>query len=265
MRAQRLVELVRPVAELARSIDFYTHALGFAEESGPDGYALLPEAWGTTPRAFARLRLGQQTLMLAECETTQPDSGAEDPRFQHIAIIASDMALAWQRLRAYGPLASISQGGPQQLPADSGGVSAVKFRDPDGHPLELLAFPAGAVPQRWALAGGPTLGIDHSAISVADADVSIAFYAREMGLRQASRQVNQGAEQARLDGLVAPMVDVVGLQPATPTPHLELLGYRPAHRPLALASGPRSTTVWSGAASPSWLVDPDGHPHLLIP
>lgn len=265
MRAQRLVELVRPVAGLARSIDFYTLALGFTKEPAPDAYALLPEAWGATPRAFARLRLGQQTLMLAECETTLPDSGAEDTRFQHIAIIASDMALAWQRLGACGPLASISQGGPQQLPASSGGVSAVKFRDPDGHPLELLAFPAGAVPEQWALAGGPTLGIDHSAISVADAEVSVAFYAGRMGLSQASRQLNQGAEQARLDGLDAPVVDVVGLQPARPTPHLELLGYRPARRPLASASGPRSTTVWSGAATPSWLVDPDGHPHLLIP
>ncbi len=39
--------------------------------------------------------------------------------------------------------------GPERLPARSGGVSAFKFRDPDGHPLELLAFPPEAVPPIW--------------------------------------------------------------------------------------------------------------------
>lgn len=36
-----------------------------------------------------------------------------------------------------------------RLPESSGGVTAFKFRDPDGHPLELLAFPDGKVPSRW--------------------------------------------------------------------------------------------------------------------
>ena len=71
------------------------------------------------------------------------------------------------------------------------------------------------------------LGYDHSAISVAEVDRSAAFYGL-LGLEQASRQLNSGAEQERLDGLPeGDVVDVVAMRPAAaPTPHVELLAYR---------------------------------------
>jgi hypothetical protein len=49
-------------------------------------------------------------------------------------------------------------------------VTAFKFRDHDGHPLELLAFPEGRVPGpgRTANGTGPFLGVDHTAIAVRD-------------------------------------------------------------------------------------------------
>ena len=267
---QRMQELVRPVRDLTRSRAFYCQALGLTEAAEPvlagDDYRLLADAWGAVPQHFLRLSFGRQTLLLAACEQPPqpPDAGADDPRFQHIALRTADIDAAWRRLLAHGPVDAIGQGGPQRLPAASGGVTAVKFRDPDGHPLELLV-PTGT---------GIVAGIDHSAITVSDADASIAFYAERLGLRLQARQVNRGAEQARLDGLAAPVVEVVALLPAAGSPHLELLGYRPA-RPAAAAAaagagigtGPRSTTVWRRVAgsAPALVTDPDGHPHLLLP
>jgi catechol 2,3-dioxygenase-like lactoylglutathione lyase family enzyme len=324
-KAVCLVELVRPVADLERACAFYRDALGFvadaAREHAPEHaleHALvqaLAEAWGHTPRGLARLRLGGQTLLLAACAGTRklPDGGAEDPRFQHIAIVTPDIDAAWARVRAVAPsLRSITHGGPVQLPAASGGVSACKFRDPDGHPVELIAFAPGHVPPRWQTAAGAatalpasrmparvpalmpalvpaptpalTQGIDHSAITVADAGRSVDFYRGLLGLAETARQTNRGLEQALLDGLPAPVVDVVGLAAGDAPPHLELLGYHrsgPAGHPGLdwrdpdRGSGPRTCTVWAVADAdtgadastpPSVRIvhDPDGHTLLLL-
>ena len=104
---------------------------------------------------------------------------------------------------------------PRHLPARSGGAAAFKFRDPDGHPLELIQFP-----------DGHDDGIDHSAIVVLDAERSIAFYRDHLGFDVASSQINTGQEQDRLDALPDVTVEVVALTPHQPTPHLELLAYR---------------------------------------
>ncbi|MES2188335.1 MAG: VOC family protein [Pseudomonadota bacterium] len=313
-----LVELVRPVADLERACAFYHDALGFVPDaasaadaaraaSAADDTALalaLATAWGQPPPALARLRLGRQTLLLAACAsahgvspagtTAWPDGGADDPRFQHIAIVTPDIDAAWRRVRAAAPaLRSITRGGPVQLPAASGGVRACKFRDPDGHPVELIAFAPGQVPPRWQGATGTatvpppapvsarrsaltcalTLGIDHSAITVADAGRSVDFYRDLLGLFETARQTNRGPEQAQLDGLPAPVVEVVGLAAGGAPPHLELLGY---HRPGTAAGGPEAhglgtCTVWAAAgggadaAPPVRIVhDPDGHTLLLL-
>ena len=263
-----LVELARPVRDLERARQFYVNALGFAEclRVGPfDGLLALSlaRAWKLLAKpSMLRLQIGAQTLVLVDCAQYRgpPDTGALDTRFQHIAVITPHMAEAWQRVEPHAR--AISHGGPQRLPASTGGVTAVKFRDPDGHPVELLAFAPEAMPARWA--SGAT-GIDHSAIGVADADRSIGFYGR-MGLQVTARQTNQGDEQARLDGLSAPVVEVVGLAPPEPSPHLELLAYRSVRPAPGPTAGPRTTTVWSsGRTTPFLMTDPDGHAHLLMP
>ena len=121
----------------------------------------------------------------------------------------------------------ISIGGPQRLPAASGGVTAWKARDPDGHPVELIDFPGGPSAETWAEAPGLFLGIDHSALTVTDLDAALAFFTGALGIRLAQRGLNVGPEQARLDGLPDPEVDVLALEPAGGgPPHLELLHYR---------------------------------------
>ncbi|MGH6681389.1 MAG: VOC family protein, partial [Bradyrhizobium sp.] len=111
---------------------------------------------------------------------------------------------------------------------------AYKFRDPEGHPLEWIAFPPKVGDPQWHSRGrARVLCYDHSAIVVGDVERSIAFYAGLLGFKLGGRSLNIGTEQDRLDGLTGCDVDVVALQPARlATPHVELLHYRmPAGRP----------------------------------
>lgn len=234
--AARLLRVTLPVSDLARFAAFYRDALGFAvlgtRTRGGEGFARA------TATALARaevttLRLGTQHL---ELERHDPpgrpypdDSRSQDLWFQHAAIIVADMDTAYRRLCAAGAT-PISRDGPERLPESSGGVTAFKFRDPDGHPLELLQFPAGREPVFWRgaprVAGEPCLGVDHSAIGVADAPASARFYAAALGLSNTAAGVNSGPAQQRLDDAPGAVVDVLALTPADAPPHVELLGYR---------------------------------------
>jgi catechol 2,3-dioxygenase-like lactoylglutathione lyase family enzyme len=236
--ASRLLRIALNVADLARARAYYCDALGFAtvraDEPVADWTRLLADE--EVRVRTARLRLGRQELELVEYDPPgveyPPGSSAADLWFQHVAIVTHDIATAYRRLNRYGAT-EITQGGPQRLPPAVGAVAAFKFRDPEGHPLELIQFPRGVGDPEWQSAsGGPTLGIDHSALSVGDAERSLAFYGC-LGLDARARQVNSGPEQDRLDGLSNVVVDVIGLQPAAErTPHVELLCYStPRGRP----------------------------------
>ena len=285
----------RSVADLARAIDFYGEALGFECEA-------MNIADAGAPRC-ARLRLGDESIELYERAGVEPrglvmhDAGISSAGFQHVAIVASDMDAAMARLRRFAPSA-ISRGDAVRLPASAGGVTAYKFRDPDGHPLELISFPAGTGNPKWQRVrpDQPTLGIDHSAISVGNVERSLTFYTAGLGFALTSRQVNSGIEQDRLDGVGAVVVDVLGLMPAgVDTPHLELLGYRhPAPqspRRVAMERDPSDRLAWrvqgldaivarlasrprlDAGSDPAcmklgtgkWLLrDPDGHLMVLL-
>ena len=181
--------------------------------------------------------------------------------FQHLALVTDDVDLAWATARAAGA-AAISLDGPVTLPDSAGGVTAVKFRDPEGHPLELIRFPDIAA-RGWK--GQGLLGIDHSAIVVSDLTASCAFY-ELAGLAKGEATLNHGATQAALDGLEAPCADVVPMQPDDAPPHVELLHYRWPQKdcrvPWAVNDVAATRIVWDGPAS-GLLRDPDGHLHQI--
>jgi catechol 2,3-dioxygenase-like lactoylglutathione lyase family enzyme len=215
-------------------------------------------------RQGACLHLGAQRIRLvaaaADARPCPADSTAADRWFQHFAIVTNDIAAACAAALSAGAVA-ITQGGPQHLPARAGGVHAWKFRDPDGHPLELLQFPPHAIPPAWRNGHSLHLGIDHSAISVGDVDASIDYYARRFGFTVASRQINHGIEQSRLDGLAEARAEVVALHPPRDaTPHLELLGYQPPGRPSPFVLGDvAATCIVLAANHDGGAPDPDGH------
>ena len=121
------------------------------------------------------LRLGREQIELLEFTDSAgrpypPGSTSTDLWFQHMAIVVSDMTDAYQLVMANRRFRRISRDGPVRLPDSSGGLTAFKFRDHDGHPLELLAFPDGRVPGEWRSGNGTGsfLGVDHTAIGISD-------------------------------------------------------------------------------------------------
>jgi catechol 2,3-dioxygenase-like lactoylglutathione lyase family enzyme len=141
--------------------------------------------------------------------------------------VVNDMTDAHQRVMANRRFRPISRHGPVRLPEHSGGVTAFKFRDHDGHPLELLAFPEGRVPGEWRSGNGtgPFLGVDHTAIAVGDTARSARFFRSVFGFSTGTRTENRGPEQADLDDVDDVHVSVTRLAPDLPAPRLELLHY----------------------------------------
>ena len=243
-----VLRVSRVVADLSRAARFYNEGLGFS--------LVRPTL----------VRLGWQEVELVQGEAGPGTfTAANDLGFQHLAIVVSDMDAAFTRLIAQTP-AAISTGGPQLLPPDNGGVTAFKFRDPDGHPLELLHFPPGQGRALWRASGeGPFLGIDHSALAVSDTAASVAFYAG-LGFTVAATSLNHGPAQSRLDGIENARVEVTSLRPPDGgSPGLELLCYAPPGRENRRPAASQWTTLLTpGSGEPAWLEDPDGHVLLAV-
>ncbi len=248
--ARRVARIDFTAADLARTRRFY-EALGFTAvgEVGPvdaTELALLDVAHASAERLT--LRLGAQTVSFLRFDPPgrayPDDSTATDLWFQHIAIAVSDMAEAHARAMAAGAR-PITRGGPQTLPANTGGVTAFKFRDPDGHPLELLFFPAGTGAAAWQarLPASPFLGIDHTALSVGDAGRAQAFF-EELGLTAGAASHNRGIEQERLDDIAGDRCRVIPMRPPEAPPHVELLAYETGAR-RSLPERTRADDVWA--------------------
>jgi catechol 2,3-dioxygenase-like lactoylglutathione lyase family enzyme len=140
----------------------------------------------------------------------------------------SDMEKAWAHVSRF-PIRSISSA-PQTIPETNiaaAGIKAVKFKDPDGHPVELLWFPTGKGDPRWQQADGRLfLGIDHSAIAVGSTERSAAFWRDLIGLRVAGGSLNTGPTQEQLDNAFGAVVRITGLRPeGQHGPGLEFLQY----------------------------------------
>jgi len=269
----RIVRISRVVADLDRAAMFYRDGLGFRIASrgplDPAVSALLGLPGATVEEAV--LRLGDEEIALVRFDPPgapyPADSRSNDGWFQHLAIVVDDMAAAWRQLAAQSPRL-ISTNGPERLPPRNGAVTAVKFRDPDGHPLELIQFPPGGGRPAWqraAGAGSGPLGIDHSAMAVASTARSLRFY-RRLGFRVAARSWNDSPAQSRLDGLHGARVRVTGLRfPSPAGPGLELLRYTPPGRPAPSVPANALLTDWvTLSAGPAGLRrDPDGHLMLL--
>jgi catechol 2,3-dioxygenase-like lactoylglutathione lyase family enzyme len=199
---------------------------------------------------LGRLRLGSERIDLTEFVTAPgrripPQSPPNDAIFQHIAIVVRDMDQAFARLRDVPGVELISPE-PQTLPLSNpaaGGIRALYFRDADAHDLELIWFPSDKGRARWhARRSGVFLGIDHSAIAVADTAQSESLY-RALGLDVAGRSLNFGREQAALSGVAGARVQITGLAPEA-GPGIELLSY--------LEPGPGQPAPGDSAANDLW-------------
>jgi len=293
------------VADMDRALAFYTAVLPFAKVSDREvsgrSYELLTGLFGARSRVVT-LRLGSEEIELTEFLAPKgrpipPDVRANDLLFQHIAIVVSDIATAYVRLKEHG--VEHASTGPQRLPdwnPNAGGISAFYFRDPDRHFLEIISFPPGKGQPRWHdAAEGIFLGIDHTAIVVDDTNASLRFYHDTLGMRVAGESENYDVEQEHLNNVFGARLRITALR-AAEGPGIELLEYlaprdgRPAPLDirandighwqttlvterldplLALARDHRLTLVSPGSVETSPLLlgfsagaltrDPDGH------
>jgi catechol 2,3-dioxygenase-like lactoylglutathione lyase family enzyme len=260
--AQDLVRAVGPigmtVGDMERSIAFYSRVLDFEKVSdvevwGPD-WERLQGVFGLRMRVV-RMRLGEETLELTKYLTplgrpVPPDSRSNDRWFQHVAIIVNDMDRAYARLRAHR--VEHASPAPQRLPdwnPNAGGIRAFYFKDPDGHALEVLWFPAGKGDPRWHRSGDRLfLGIDHTAIVVADTERSLACYRDTLGLRVVGESENYGPEQERLNNVFGAHLRITTLR-ASSGPGVEFLEYLAPRdgRPAPADTRPNDLAHWQTA------------------
>jgi len=245
------------VSDMDRSIAFYRDVLAFTplsdvEVDGPE-YDQFWGMFGVRARVV-KLQLGEQQLVLTEF-LSPPDlrpipmpSYSHDLWFQHCAIVVRDMEAAWAQLRKHH-VRQVSPR-PQTIPRSNvaaAGIKAMKFRDPDGHNLELLWFPDGKGHPRWQRSGTDLfLGIDHTAMTVRSTENSTKFYRDLLGMTVAGGTLNMGATQQYLDSLPGARTRVTGLAPKLNPPSLEFLEYElpTAGRPFPIDSHPTDLWHW---------------------
>ncbi|WP_181243815.1 VOC family protein [Chamaesiphon polymorphus] len=242
MSINQVKSIAMTVADMDRSIEFYTTVLAFTKIADRQviGVEAVDESCLSADRVpqatkiqlrVVELQLGNETIELTEFLTLKgrpipSDSRSHDRWFQHIAIVVSDMDRAYQHLQQHR--VSQTSPNPQTLPAwnaIAGGIQAMYFRDPDGRDLELIHFPPGKGDPKWQQ---PTdalfLGIDHTAIVVADTSASRAFYCDLLGMKLQQESENFGVEQELLSGVANAKVRISSL--AAPTGlGIELLEY----------------------------------------
>ncbi|MEY3928552.1 MAG: hypothetical protein RLZZ516_262 [Cyanobacteriota bacterium] len=251
--------LIRSIGFSCRSADalatFYRSHLGFQAVQEitieGDSYAELVGLPGSRLRLL-QLQIGAETLELMQVleagpgvragRTIPTDSRSCDLWFQHICLVVAEMGAAAAPIQAAvsaGSLRPISRA-PQTLPAwnqAAAGIQAYKFHDPEGHCLELLQFPPDKGEARWHQgrsmaiggeangAGSAVLGIDHSAIAIADTPRSRTFYSDLLGLQLGGDGTNSGSEQDHLDGLSDTRVRITSLR-CPQGPGIECLNYQ---------------------------------------
>jgi catechol 2,3-dioxygenase-like lactoylglutathione lyase family enzyme len=271
------------VANLDRAEQFYEHVLTFRKEPEAvlegDAHASLEAVPGARTRRV-HMDLGTECVELSEPlggirRPVPPDSQSNDRWFQHVAVVVSDMdrAYAWLETN-HVTHASVA---PQRLPEwnkNAANIRAYYFKDPDGHTLEAIWFPADKGQPRWHTPPGDAvfLGIDHTAIAVADTEASLAFYVRHLRFHVAGGSENWGPEQERLNNVPGAHLRITTLR-ADEGPGVELLEYLSPRTGRPMPADERAddlihwrTTLFAdGADSPHTFRDPDGHAMEIHP
>ena len=244
IQVQKIRAIALTVTDADRSQDFYTKALSFEFVSDitveGQNYSDLEGVDGAKIR-IVTLQLGDELIELMqylkiEEKPIPKDSQSNDLWFQHLAIAVSDIDRACEHLRRF-PIHPTSTA-PQTIPPENqeaAGVRAFKFKDIDGHNLELIWFPEDKGQEKWHQKGDRCFsGIDHSAIAISNTEQSLHFYRDLLGMQVNGGSLNQGETQVRLDNLPFAKVKITALRPVQGGLGIELLDYQvtPKGRPM---------------------------------
>jgi catechol 2,3-dioxygenase-like lactoylglutathione lyase family enzyme len=231
---QGVVAVATTVSDMDRALEFYSHVLEFRKisdvEVAGEGYEHLSAVFGARVR-LVTLALGAENIQLQQYlappgRPVPADSRSNDLWFQHIAIVVSDMDRAYARLRQNKVQYASTE--PQRLPdwnKAAAGIRAFYFKDPDGHPLEIIWFPAGKGMAKWHQSSNKLfLGIDHTAIVVGNTERTLSFYRDLLGMRIVGESENYGTEQEHLNNVFGAHLRITSLR-SEQGPGVELLEY----------------------------------------
>jgi catechol 2,3-dioxygenase-like lactoylglutathione lyase family enzyme len=241
------------VGDMDRAVDFYSKVLSFEtvadREVSGDTYERLFGVFGLRIHAV-RMRLGAEYIELMQFLAPRgrpipADSRSNDEWFQHVAIVVSDMSTAYARLRSAH--VEYASSGPQRLPdwnPNAAGIEAFYFRDPDGHNLEIIAFPPGKGVAKWHQANNRLfLGIDHTAIVVSDTEASLRFYRDLLGLQVVGTSDNYGPEQEHLNNVFGAHLRITSLR-GSRGPGVEFLEYLAPRTGRRLPADSQANDLW---------------------
>jgi catechol 2,3-dioxygenase-like lactoylglutathione lyase family enzyme len=219
---ERLAMIGFTVADADRETTFFTKVLSFEKASDfrvtGNEYDKLEGVFNVNMR-IVHLKLGEQTVELT----------------QYIKILQENNV---QQISA----------NPITIPESNPGaarIKAVKFRDPEGHDLELIYFPAGKASPIWQK---PTsrlfLGLSHTAMTVDSTEKGVAFYRDVLGFDVGGVTFNIGATQEVLDDLFNDTCLVTPMLPISQPPHSEFLDYKtpPGGRPMPVDT--KANDLW---------------------
>jgi catechol 2,3-dioxygenase-like lactoylglutathione lyase family enzyme len=256
------VESVRmTVADMDRSIYFYTTLLDCQKISDLQISGIkfdLLYGLDDVNLRVVKLQLGDESFELTEFITPKGrpmpvDSRSNDRWFQHIAIVVRDMHQAYQHLHHHW--VSQTSPTPQILPSwnpVAGEIESFYFKDPDGHHLKLIHFPTAKGDPKWQSSiGSIFIGIDHTAIAIADTAMSIAFYCDLLGMKLQQQSENSGLEQQNLSGIPDPKVKISSLK-ASADLGLELLEYLAPNDGRPMPPDTRPNDLWYCQTMVTW-------------
>jgi catechol 2,3-dioxygenase-like lactoylglutathione lyase family enzyme len=233
-QVKKVESIAITVKDMERSLRFYTEVLNFTKVSETEikgkEFERLYNLFGMKARV-ARLQLGEEYVDLVDFLTSGGRSIPEvqksnDLFFQHIAIVVSDMDLAYQQLRKYNVehVSTEPQTLPKSIPAAEG-IKAFYFHDPDNHNLEIIYFPKGKGQAKWQEGVNQIfLGIDHTAIGISNTQSSHRFYSDLLGIERKGDSWNKGDEQEHLNNVQGASLHITGYR-TFDGPGVEFLEY----------------------------------------
>ena len=126
----------------------------------------------------------------------------------------------------------------------AGGIQSFYFKDHDAHNLELIYFPEDKGDPKWQRSTELLfLGIDHTAIVVANTAASRAFYCDRLGMELHQESQNFGSEQERLSGVPDVQVHISSLK-ASLGLGIELLEYMQPNHGRPIPTDTRANDLW---------------------
>jgi catechol 2,3-dioxygenase-like lactoylglutathione lyase family enzyme len=243
------------VADLDRETAFFEKLLKFeklADFRVAGGvYDKLQGVFNSHMR-IVHLKLGDQTVELTSY--VSPPTGrlipvpsySNDAWFEHMAIVVRDIDAAYQALQD----ANVRQisAHPVTIPdtnPGAAGIKAIKFHDPESHPLELIYFPPGKGNSLWHKpANRLFLGIDHTAMTVGRTDEGVAFYRDLLGFEVGGSTFNSGSTQEILDNLFNDTCLVTAMLPRAAPPHVEFLDYKTPSGGRPMPADTKANDLW---------------------